>query len=79
MKITWKGKEIQVEEVEVTSAEEKWNEYELSDGSLVKVKLVASRIVRAVEEKNELGEPLYLVNSSNVVSVKVSPDLMEDP
>ncbi len=78
MKIKWKGKEIKVVELEITNANEKWNEYDVSDGSVIKVKLVASKIVRALEEKNDIGEPLYLVSSSNVVSVKVNPELMED-
>ena len=50
-----------------------WNQYLLDDGTLLKIKLVATKILRLDNEFDQEGNPLYFVQSTNVLSVN-SPD-----
>lgn len=76
-KIQYGGQPVDSEEVEFEPLAERWNEYRLSDGSLLKMKLVVTRVIR-LDLYNEQGEPIYLVNSNNVISASVPPQLMKN-
>ncbi len=71
------GREIMGEEVEFESEREAWNVYILQDGTKLKLKSVVASIVRLDEYKPD-GEPIYLVNASNVVTADV-PDSLKRP
>lgn len=64
------------EEVDFEPLAERWNEYRLSDGTLLKMKLAITKIIR-LEKYNDVGEPIYLVSSNNLLSVSVPPNLMK--
>ena len=76
VKVKWRERSVEGEEIDFDPLAEKWNEYRLSDGTLIKLKLVISRIVR-IEEYNEQGEPIYIISSQNVLSTTVPPELMK--
>lgn len=66
------------EEVDFENRKEDWNIYELSDGSILKVKLVLLNVVRSRDKYDPLGKPIYGVTSQNIVRVlKVSEDLRQ--
>ena len=69
--INYQGKEISVQELDVLISTEKWNEYQLSDGSELAVKNVLIRVFKAADEKTPNGEPLYITNNQTIVKVKV--------
>jgi hypothetical protein len=78
MRITQKdiaeGTEIDFEE-----QEERWNTYKLSDGTTLKVKLILNGVKRLNKYRDD-GEPIYLINSQNVVrTVKVPQELKLKP
>ena len=75
-KIHYGGELINGVEVEFKPLSESWNEYETEDGAIVRVKLIVSRIIRT-EKYKEDGEPIYVIKSSNVASVKVPVNLMK--
>jgi len=52
---------------------EHWNEYLLDDGSVVRMKIVAVEMVRVDGQYDAEGNPLYMINSTNVTHVS-SPD-----
>ena len=52
---------------------EDWNEYELSDGTKLKVKLVLVDVLR-FPSYNPLGEPIYQIMSQNVVKTAYVPE-----
>lgn len=54
---------------------EHWNEYLVEDGSLVRVKLVATEIVRLDGQYDQEGNPVYVLNSTNVLVVAAPDDL----
>ncbi len=57
------------------SAGEHWNEYLVDDGTVVRVKLVATEIVRLDGQYDVEGNPVYLLNSTNVMTVSAPDDL----
>ena len=65
--IKYQGRDIEVEEVEVLTETERWNEYQLANGSVLSVKSVLMKVNKAVGEKD-----LYLISTQNVVKVTTS-------
>lgn len=48
---------------------EHWNEYLLDDGTVIRLKPVVTMITRVEGLIDEKGQPVYIVESSNVLSV----------
>jgi hypothetical protein len=69
------GEMVPAEEMDFEPLRETWNEYRVADGSLLRLKVVVSKILR-LEKRNPQGEPIYLITSTNVVSATVPPELM---
>jgi len=68
------GREIMGQEIEFESERESWNTYILADGTTLKLKAIVSSVVR-LDEHLPNGDPLYLVNASNVVATDVPEGL----
>ncbi len=64
------------EEVEFEPLAERWNEYRLSDVTLLKMKMAITKIFR-LDKYNDVGEPIYLVSSNTLLSASVRPELMK--
>lgn len=62
-----------VVDVPVKSATEFFNQYELEDGTIMKVKNVATSFLRVEGQFLPDGRPIYLVLSAPVVNVESSP------
>ena len=75
-KYPFQGGEVDGAEVEFETEREGFNTYLLEDGTKLKFKGVVTRVVRLVGQFNADGSPLYLVQSSNVVSTDCPPHLM---
>ena len=71
--------EIEVTEVGYRTSGEFWNEYLTDDGSVVRVKLVVTDIVRVDGQYDPQGQPAYLVQSSSVVAVSAPEELRKKP
>ena len=58
------------EEVNFTTELEDWNMYRLTDGSRIKSKMVVSSVQKVKVEGvfNTYGEPVYAVNSTNIIA-----------
>ncbi len=63
-----------VEEVNATPEREDWNHYKCDDGTTISVKAVLTTIQRTSKYDN-LGEPIYFVNSQAVVKDDVPKSL----
>jgi len=72
-RVPYGGKEVEGTPVSPTSTSEHWNQYLLEDGSVVRMKLVATEFVRIDGEYDAEGNPVYIIRSTNVVAVE-SPD-----
>lgn len=58
----------EAEDVDFIEEKEDWNVYRLSDGSVLKVKLVLTGVKR-LKKWNPDGTPVYVINSQNIVRV----------
>lgn len=70
------GRMVEAEDLDFESVKEEWNEYKLEDGTVLKAKLVVSKVLRA-KEYQESGEPIYTISSANVVRAKVPEELIK--
>jgi len=75
-KINFQGREVDATEVDFQTRKEDWNEYQLMDGTVVKMKLVVSEIFRIEGMYDETGNPVYQIKSTNLPVVK-SPDALK--
>lgn len=57
---------------------EHWNEYLVEDGSIVRVKLVATEIIRVDGRYDPQGNPLYVLHSAQVLVVDSPDDLRRE-
>lgn len=69
VKIQYAGREVEATPVEVNQAGEKWNEYLLEDGTVLKMKLILKKIMRVENEFDAEGNPVYVMQTTNVTSV----------
>jgi len=67
------GFDLSVSEVPVVEAGEQFIHYRLEDGTVLKVKNVATAVMRVDGQYLPDGTPIYLVVSNPVVSVVSSP------
>jgi hypothetical protein len=71
--INWRGKQVKAISTRFKNIREEWNEYELEDGSTLRMKTVVSDVVRIPDEYDNENNPIYVVKSTNMV-VANSPD-----
>jgi hypothetical protein len=59
---------IEAEEIDFEEKKEFWNEYKLKDGTTLKVRLILIGVKRLKKFAPD-GNPVYIINSNNVVRV----------
>jgi hypothetical protein len=69
VKINFQDKMIEGDEVDVLTSDEKWNEYQLANGTVLLVKAVLVRVFKA-REPDPNGAILYLTNTQQIVKVR---------
>jgi len=74
-KINLGGQEFEVDSVEFEAERESWNSYVLHDGTTLRLKAVVSEILRVVGQWAPNGDPVYMVQASNVVVTTVPDNL----
>ncbi len=67
----------EVETVGFRETGEYWNEYLLDDGTLVRIKLVVGSVYRVPDKYDAEGNPMYVINSTNVVKIDAPDELRE--
>ncbi len=55
--------------VPVNQANEYFNQYFLEDGTMLRMKLVATKVFRVEDRFDGEGNPVYFVQSTNVLSI----------
>ncbi len=76
IRINYAGRDVDAVPVEINQASEVWNQYLLDDGSVVKIKMVATKVLRVEGVYDEERNPVYLVRSTNIMSV-ASPESLK--
>ncbi|MFQ5826967.1 MAG: hypothetical protein ACE5IA_06375 [Dehalococcoidia bacterium] len=74
--INFRGQPREALEVKFKAVREDWNEYDLEDGTTVRMKTVVSEVVRVPEEFDNEDNPVYVVKSANLLVVK-APDSLK--
>jgi hypothetical protein len=69
------GGQAEGELIGFRSGGEHWNEYLLDDGTALKMKLVVTEVIRLEGHYDAAGNPVYVVNSTNVVSADAPDEL----
>ena len=75
VKIPFNGQDVDAELVDVSQTSERWNEYLLEDGTILKVKLVLTNVYRVTGQHDSEGNPVYILQSTNVVSTNAPENL----
>jgi hypothetical protein len=78
IKVMKEGKEVEVEGIDVPIAKstEYWSEFELEDGTVLRVKVSVLGAVRIPNQYDQEGNPVYVLKNGQVTNVvKVPPDL----
>ena len=76
---------IKAKDLKFKTIEEAWNVYKLEDGTVLRARLVVTKISRGIDPETEdiyyldSGEPLYNIRHSTVVGSDVPPDLLKKP
>jgi hypothetical protein len=69
IKINFGNEVVEATPVDVNSASEYFNQYFLEDGTVLRMKLVATKAFRIDGRFDPEGNPVYFVQSTNVLSV----------
>jgi hypothetical protein len=75
VKINFGGEEVEALPVDVNQSNEHWNQYMLDDGTVIKMKLVATKVMRVDGKYDNEGNPLYVIQSTNITSVSAPDNL----
>ena len=72
------GEMVEATELSFQNAREHWNEYLLDDGTIIKLKPVATEVFKLDGQYDPQGNPIYILQSTNVLVVNV-PEEMKRP
>lgn len=74
-KMQYQGREVDASPIDFRIEREDWNEYQLYDGSHLRLRIILSDVFRVDGEFDAEGNPIYITKSGNVVSVRAPDEL----
>lgn len=75
VKINFGQEIVDATPVDINQANEYFNQYFIEDGTVLKMKLVATKVFRIDDRYDQEGNPIYFVQSTNVLSVNSPSNL----
>jgi hypothetical protein len=75
IKVPFEGKIVEGLEMDFKSVKEDWNEYQVNDGAMIRMKVVVTNIAKIPDKYDPEGNPIYVVKSSNVLSTSAPEKL----
>ena len=69
------GVEIEADVIGFRTTAEHFNEYLLEDGTVIKLKPVVTEIIRVPDQYDPMGNPAYIIQSTNVTAVDAPEEL----
>lgn len=60
-------------EVPVSGGSQKWSEFELEDGTIIRAKVDIISVVRVKDQYDQVGNPIYVLNAAPVIGVVHTP------
>ena len=74
-KIQFQGREVDATSVDFRIEREDWNEYQLFDGTHLRLRLVLSEVYRVDGQHDAEGNPIYVAKSGNILAARSPDDL----
>lgn len=71
------GRLVDGVEVGVDETTERWSDIKLADGALLRVKMTVVSALRAEDEYDQTGQPIYSLNMAPVIAVNSVPDKLK--
>ena len=78
VKVNYKGREFDGIDVSFKVDRGEWNEYQLADGTELRMRLIVTDIVMVSGEYDQDGNPVYVAKSQNIMVAKC-PDHLKRP
>ena len=75
VKINRGGKQVEATVIDFRIEKEDWNEYQLLDGSHLRLRVVLSEVYRVNDEYDADGNPVYVTKSGNVLVIRATDEL----
>jgi len=72
-------RQVEAEQVDFEARAEPWATYELSDGTVLKVRTILTNVMRIEGEYDQSGNPVYVVSSQNVIQANAPKKLRGTP
>jgi hypothetical protein len=69
------GNEGEAEVISFRASNENWNDYLLDDGTVLRMKLVVTEVLRVTNQYDQQGNPVYMVTSTNVMAIDAPDEL----
>jgi hypothetical protein len=70
VKANYQGRQVEATEVDFITRKEDFNEYQLADGKVLRVKTVLTDVARIEGEKDTEGNPTYIIKTTNIPRIK---------
>ena len=71
-RIQFNGEPVEATELGFRATGEYWNEYLLDDGTVARLKLVVTNVLRLEGKQDAKGQPVYLIESTNITSISAA-------
>ena len=78
-KVRFGNEEVDGLEMSFQNVAEHWNEYLLTDGSVLRLKSVVTEVMRIADRFDAEGNPVYVVKSAQIVAVSPSERAKKRP
>ena len=78
VKVNYQGRDVEGIDVSFKVDREEWNDYQLADGTELRMRLIVTDIVMIPEEWDSSGNPVYVAKSQNIMVAKC-PDTSNGP
>lgn len=75
VEVDFEGRRVPADQLSFTCSAEPWTEYELEDGTTIRVKSVLAQVFRVVDHYLPSGEPVYIMQVGNLPVVTVPSHL----
>jgi hypothetical protein len=73
-RINFGGRDVDATQLDFKTIKEEWNEYQASDGTTLKIKIVLTDVYK-LDQYDQDSNPIYVVKSSNVLATSVPEHL----
>ena len=75
IKINFNGQQVDADAIDVNQSNERWNEYLLEDGTILKLKAVLTNVYRIDGQYDAEVNPMYILQSTNVITANAPQEL----